>query len=190
MKHYTCFVLVTLMLIVSLGASASSLVSQGLGAAAYSCCVGYPGQVLELAFDGNLATGHVSGDPWDFIQVDLGQTILLDRADMYTWQVLDRVVEIYISDTTMIVDSSPVVGAPVYSQPVVTAGLPNPSASFEFAEGTTARYVAFNAVNVAYTDWLEWTEFQVYGDVVPEPSGLVALMAGALGVFGYVRRRK
>jgi hypothetical protein len=192
MRQYVCFALMALMLVACVGASASSLISQGLDAGAYTSICPWPANQAPLAFDGNFDTMFVAAGAWDFVQVDLGQTMLLDHVELYTAQdQLDRAVMIYISDSPMIVNGGLVLSDPVYNAGQVTAAIPSCTLNYAFATDTTARYVAVNAANTNNVDWLVWNEIQVYGGpIVPEPSGIVVLMVGASGVIGYLRRKK
>lgn len=161
--------------------AAPILVSQNLGAGAYSASGFYSTSTPDKAFDGTSA-GWLAGDfATSWIEVDLGQTQNISLIDLWVDQQPDGITihEVWVSNAPIQADLSGALlvetfnGFTQHGDHLVSS-LSTPVA---------ARHVQVRSTSTP--SWVAWREVEVYA--APEPTSALLLGGGLLGLA--VRKR-
>jgi len=175
----------------------ASVVSQNLGAAAYSASSTFgPGFEAELAFDGNSGVGdpywNSGTGPVGWIEVNLGQQYSIESINLVAAQLPpgDTEHEIWFSNSAMQGDLS---GATLYTTLTgPTADLSSITALSGPGPFPTAQYIQVRTTSSP--SWVAWREITVNAEsaAVPEPTSLALCGFGvmSMGVSALRRRRK
>ncbi len=171
MDYNRCFVLSALIVLAVVGLCTSAgasamLVSQGLGATAYSCR-GYweDGNgpcFVSNGFDGNPGTQWVDlndGQWGSWIEVDLGYSMDLDSISLTCAQSGVRSIDIYVSDSPMLGAPSGLPAIQLIDQYVADSG----TFTQAFPESTKGRHVMVAIVENVVDSWMGFYDVKVYG---------------------------
>jgi hypothetical protein len=174
-------------------ARASLLLSQNLGAGAYSASGIFEGNGPALAFDGNPGTVWNSGGyATQWIEVDLGATYQIDRVELTILQSPAGFTahQVWLSGSAIKGDPT---GATLAYTFAGNTAEPN-VLGYTWSTPPSARYLQVRTV--ASPSWVAWREVKVFGEapgstaVAPEPSTLAVGGTGVLMALGYARRRR
>ena len=174
------FVLVVSLLMLSAcHAWAGTLVSQGLGAGAYTASSTYDNYTPDQAFNGITDDNGWNAAAYSgWIQVDLQHSYELSEIKLFIAQSPNG-----NSDHLIYVSNSPI-GSSLSQATLLTefAGSTYMNQIIDYVLPTpiSARYVEIDSV--ASVSWIDWREVQVFASAasVPEPSTFCVAMIGAI----------
>ncbi len=159
------------------------------------------------AIDGTTATvfySHDSGDFLQFVTIDLGAEYLLDHYEVYFYTPnIAGYADVSVGDSTIDVARAVdgllqprVLGAPGAVTDRAYAGAPGGQFNIFAADNTAviARYVDVHGyANPGGGRTGGYYDIKIFGSVpeaeIPEPATMLLVGTGALGLFGYARRR-
>lgn len=176
-----------LALFVCNSAKAELLLSQNLGASAYSASGSYGGDIPENAFNGNdYDLWNSGGHPTQWIEVDLQQAYHIGRLRLVVDQSPpgSTVHEIWLSNAPIQNDLTGATLAYTISESTYATEILQPSLS----PSIFARYVQIRTTTSP--SWVAWSEVSVYGSPIPEPTSLTMLGLGAMGLIAIRWQRR
>lgn len=172
-------------------AHAATVVSQNLGAGAYSASsTWYDAYSPATAFDGNIGTNWNSASPWSgWIEVNLGHAIDISQILLNVNQApspASTVHQVWLSNSSIQYDTSGATLAHTFAGETYHGQL----LTLDFSTSIAAQYVQIRTT--WSPSWVSWNEIQVLaadGNPVPEPSTAWLLGLG-VAAMGGIRHKK